>query len=425
MNTADTATKMKRRYWSLKKVTIAFVCVAIFVILLLTIFEGHLRGLVSEWKRNYGTSYINLTEWKRLKFESCNGNFIGYGHQFAVLKNVLLTPEDDKFYIPCGKTLPKYQFDYEKDGTHLNRWMEQIETVDKLGKENTALNTAKHIIKDKLVVAVLRYEYANLYHTITDWYNVFILAKLLNEPIDDVEIILFDQNVPGHLDETWVTLFQNVIFRNKLPETIFCSQLAWGILGYESPINFHAAHTLPFIQDFHKFFIRKNGIHETKLLDCVQPVITFIWRRDYVAHPNNPTGLISRKVKNEEELISHMQAAFPRASVKGVQLDQLSFKRQLETIVNTDILISMHGAGLSHILFLPPHAGVVEMFPLYWKKYFGASHFRAMAKWRHLKYSAWQNLNPSNEVDKFYTYVPPSSLESHISPIYKQICPVG
>ena len=413
----------KRKSLTLKKILLVLLFMVAFIFIFSIVFEKHWNGILSEFQKNfYAVGYINITDWKRLKYEGCNGHFIGYGHQFAVLKDVALIPNDDKFYMSCPK-LPKYHFKYGKEGTHLNGWMEKIESIDNMGQEKLVSKGAKHKVSDKLTVAVLRYEYANFYHTVTDWYNVFILTKLLNEPIHDIGVILYDQNAKGHLDETWTTLFKDVIFRQNLTATTFYKKLAWNILGYESPINFHATLSLPYLLDFHDFFIRQHGIQEAKSLDCSQLIITFIWRRDYVAHPGNPTGLISRKVKNDEELVSHLKKVFPKALVKEIQLDQHSMKEQLEVITNTDILISMHGAGLAHVLFLPHHAGVVEMFPIYWKKYFGASHFRAMAKWRKLQYSAWQNLNPSNEFDKFYTYVPPLALESHVRPIYKQMCP--
>ena len=411
---------MKRKMKSNKIKYLVILAVPVFVFLFLFV---DMHVIISEVRKHLvSPKYINISTWRHLKYETCSGHFIGYGHEFAVLKNVILKPNSDKFYIPCGSKQPKYQFNYGIQGTHLNKWMTQIEST---GQSNTEMHGRlgpKHGSEDKLVVAVLRYEYANLYHTFTDWYNVYILAKLLDEPIDNVAIILYDENVKGHLDETWVQLFRDVIEKRNISNTIFYSKMAWGILGYESPINFHATIALPLMSEFINFFLSRYGILDTKLLDCSKINITFIWRRDYVAHPLNPTGLISRKVKNEEELISHFQTSFPKASVKGVQLDQLTFQQQLNLIVNTDILISMHGAGLTHIFFLPDHAGVVEMFPLYWKKYTGASHFRAISRWKKLKYSAWQNLNPSNEFEKLNTYIPPVALESYVRPIYKEMC---
>lgn len=100
----------------------------------------------------------------------------------------------------------------------------------------------------------------------------------------------------------------------------------------------------------------------------------------------------------------------------------MSFHQQLEVITTTDILISMHGAGLAHVLFLPSHAGVVEMFPTYWPK-FGMNHFKSMARWRGIKHTSWQNLNPSVEDENFYSYVSPEILFLHVDQLYTQICP--
>lgn len=37
------------------------------------------------------------------------------------------------------------------------------------------------------------------------------------------------------------------------------------------------------------------------------------------------------------------------------------FREQLKVIQNTDVLIGMHGAGLTHMLFLPDWASVFEL----------------------------------------------------------------
>ena len=120
---------------------------------------------------------------------------------------------------------------------------------------------------------------------------------------------------------------------------------------YESPLNYHSNPAIPYFNEFHSFFLKQHGIDKTKKLNCSQVSILFLWRRDYYAHPNNPSGRISRKIKNEDELIAYFSKQYPAANVSGKQLDTLNFKEQLQAITQTDILVSMHGAGLSHNLF--------------------------------------------------------------------------
>ncbi len=57
----------------------------------------------------------------------------------------------------------------------------------------------------------------------------------------------------------------------------------------------------------------------------------------------------------------------------------------------------MHGAALTHILFLPRHAGVIELFPYLPPGEEG--HFRTFSKWRGLHYTSWKNRFAHREMD--------------------------
>ena len=41
----------------------------------------------------------------------------------------------------------------------------------------------------------------------------------------------------------------------------------------------------------------------------------------------------------------------------------IPFKEQLQVIQRTDILVGVHGAGLTHAMFLRPHSAMVEVLP--------------------------------------------------------------
>lgn len=371
--------------------------------------------------------------WTVEKYSECGGNFKGYAQQFAVLTNVTIRNGSLQFYLPCyvgDFSHLRYSFRYGKEGTHLNNWMENVFSIGsgaqtfEIGQKKKQEGTKFEKLSQshKLVIAVQRYEYANLYHTMTDWYNVFLVATLLNVSTDDVHILLIGNNIHGPLDPIWQTLFDAIFYTGEIQSSVVIPKLAWNILGYESPMNYRSRQSLPFVEQFKEFFLRRHGIVSTKQLNCKKLSIVFLLRRDYVTHAGNKQGKVSRKIKNEDELLNIMKKDFPTADVKGLQFDQYSFKEQLDFAANADLFISMHGAGLAHVLFLPSHAGVLELFPLYKLKVFGVMYFQAMARWRKLKYESWQNLNPNNEYPDAFTYVPPRIIQNSLKKWYSQAC---
>lgn len=83
-------------------------------------------------------------------------------------------------------------------------------------------------------------------------------------------------------------------------------------------------------------------------------------------HSNVIVTLLSRETKyrkiiNEAQLMNALQ------NIDEIEVQKVSFTRdvpfleQLEIIRNTDVLIGMHGAGLTHLLFLPDWASLFEL----------------------------------------------------------------
>lgn len=69
-----------------------------------------------------------------------------------------------------------------------------------------------------------------------------------------------------------------------------------------------------------------------------------------------------RQILNSDELVAELRRN-QSYSVKSVRFERATpFPQQLEVIRNTDIFIGMHGAGLTHLLFLPNWATVFEMY---------------------------------------------------------------
>ena len=63
---------------------------------------------------------------------------------------------------------------------------------------------------------------------------------------------------------------------------------------------------------------------------------------------------------NEQEIADALKA-IDKANVKVVDLAQISFEEQVRLMRNTSVLIGVHGAGLTNLLYLPTQALVVEI----------------------------------------------------------------
>lgn len=69
-----------------------------------------------------------------------------------------------------------------------------------------------------------------------------------------------------------------------------------------------------------------------------------------------------RGIENRDELVAHMQ------NVTGTKLviqpnKPMSFREQVEFVWDKDIYISVHGAAMTHILFMEPLGALIEFNP--------------------------------------------------------------
>lgn len=377
-----------------------------------------------------------FTKWSAKRKLFCNGQLVAYGNTFALLKDVLLDRDlfisknkggEDMssvinqteaeeyfrckygaFWLPCAR-LPSYYF---WSRNHLNQWLGCLD-----GDSGGQLNNRTYLVNSRLTIAVQRYEYVNIYHTMTDWYNAFLLKAFFRRTPD---ILFVDAHPAGCLDSTWSVLFHAAKRLKALPPVTRFTHLVWGIRGYDSPLSRFGASELPLVEEFRSFFLRRFSVADDHALNCHRLNILFIWRRDYVTHPRNPSGRIMRKIANEGQLLNHIGRAYPSHHVTGLQIDKLSMKQQLTLMSSVDVLIGMHGAGLTHALFLPRRAALIELYPAP----YSLAHFVSIARWRNLIYESWVDEDKKYLVDEGYsTKVPPNELHSTLEKALQQLCP--
>lgn len=384
-----------------------------------------------------GSKVPEFESWNSTKKMFCSNTFFIFTREFALARDIVLDPshakgilggedledvlnqkESDEYFtftkgfflLPCDSI----EQSFSRPKNYLNTWLKMISNNSYYEKKQNAK------INKQFTLAFTRFEYANLFHTTTNIYNAFLSMIFFKKEPEETSILLVDGHPKGSLDVIWPQLFNKVTRIGSIKDLTQYKELVWVELGYNSPMRNQKAANIPLAEEFREFFLEKHGVdpkgHE---LDCSSVNVLFIWRRDYVAHPRNPRGKVSRKIKNEKELVNYVKSSFKNVNVKDYQLDKLSMSTQLSIITETDILIGMHGAGLTHTMFLPKHAGLLEFFPKYSRVKNRA--FQAIARFRNLYYEYWHNKEAGYEYHGDYTAIPVSIVAQKLQSILKKM----
>lgn len=205
------------------------------------------------------------------------------------------------------------------------------------------------------VLLITRYEYCNLFHTMTDWFNTFFA---LPNPAANATILFLDGHAKGALDSVWPHVFGPTHFIRGFPSgsRLCLTDATFVPAGYASPL-WKRRRTFPFaacpdmMNAFLHRFLSAYGLHTTKR---IPGKVTIVGRKPYLAHPRSKPDAIQRVVNNLSDLAARIDGS------QIVFLEEMSIRQQLQLIRETDVLIANHGAALTHLLFLHDGATVIE-----------------------------------------------------------------
>jgi capsular polysaccharide biosynthesis protein len=80
---------------------------------------------------------------------------------------------------------------------------------------------------------------------------------------------------------------------------------------------------------------------------------TIVKERIYVSRSNQKT----RKIYNEKEVVDVLQ----QRGFEILRWEEMSFEQQVETVRNTKILVTSHGANMTNTMFMPDNSMVLEI----------------------------------------------------------------
>lgn len=112
--------------------------------------------------------------------------------------------------------------------------------------------------------------------------------------------------------------------------------------------------------------------------DCTSSALldTFVSRvmgRYNVTHTRDPSAQVvltfvdrrhgRRKLHDREAYLQKVQEKFPHVKVQSIDFGEYTYAEQIRIASETDVLVGVHGAGLTLQMYMPPGSSVVEVLP--------------------------------------------------------------
>ncbi|CAK9148838.1 unnamed protein product [Ilex paraguariensis] len=256
---------------------------------------------------------------------------------------------------------------------------------------------------------ITRYEYANLFHTVTDWYSAYVASRVTGLP-NRPRLVFVDGHCETPLEETWKALFSSLTYAKNFSGSVCFRHAILSPLGYETPlfkglsenINCHGAfaHDLwqnpddqktARLSEFGEMIRAAFGFpvnrHRTPKLVSGHNVL-FVRREDYLAHPRHG-GQVQSRLSNEQQVFdsikswasSHLEC---KVNVINGLFAHMPMKEQVRAIQDASVIVGAHGAGLTHIVSATAKTVVLEIISSEYRR----PHFALIAQWKGLEYHA-------------------------------------
>uniref|UniRef100_A0A3Q1FG32 EGF domain-specific O-linked N-acetylglucosamine transferase n=1 Tax=Acanthochromis polyacanthus TaxID=80966 RepID=A0A3Q1FG32_9TELE len=252
------------------------------------------------------------------------------------------------------------------EGEHkspLQSWYAELQTYKELDFDPIEDGHCDIII-DKPTVFMKLDAGVNMYHHFCDFVNLYISQHINNSFSSDINIIMWD-----------TVCFKDAFF-SLLPRMrygLFYNTPLISDCSSEGMFRAFSQHVL------HRLNILQVGPKEGRVR------VTLLARSTEY-----------RRILNQEELVNALKTvSLLEVSVVDYKYKDVPFLEQLKITHNSDIFIGMHGAGLTHLLFLPDWAVIFELYNCQ-----DESCYRDLARLRGIRYVTWQKMDKVLPQDK-------------------------
>ncbi|KAE9314054.1 hypothetical protein PF008_g19576 [Phytophthora fragariae] len=212
----------------------------------------------------------------------------------------------------------------------------------------------------------------NPFFQISGILNAWVMMRVLGWGSSSTQLVTLDRALPSPVDDLRHTMLgpdRPVIGGDELQKHVVRFDTAL-LTPYEArgPMMSHLNDDQPcyaneMMRDFPDEALRtmKVGAHKTDPKRCL---VTVISRRPYGGRR------IQRVWRNEDEILSQMRSdykfayRFGECEFQSLDFVNMTVHDQMQIMVDSDVVIGMHGAGMVNVMWTRPETLVVEIFPL-------------------------------------------------------------
>uniref|UniRef100_A0A8C5CNR5 EGF domain-specific O-linked N-acetylglucosamine transferase n=1 Tax=Gadus morhua TaxID=8049 RepID=A0A8C5CNR5_GADMO len=310
---------------------------------------------------------------------------------------LILTLEDFIQHGEMGGHCSLSRASLAAEGDHkspLQSWYAELQTYTELDLQPIDDGLCDLVIEKPTVFMKLDAG-VNMYHHFCDFVNLYVSQHINNSFSRDINLLMWDTSFHTYGDlfaETWKAFSDYDIIHLKIydskrvcfKDAIFSllPRMRHGLF-YNTPL-ISECHTEGMLRAFsqhvlHRLHIPQDGPKEGRVR------VTLLARSTEY-----------RRIINQAELVNALKTvALLEVNVVDYRYKDVLFLEQLRITHNSDVFIGMHGAGLTHLLFLPDWAVAFELYNCQ-----DESCYRDLARLRGIRYVTWQKRSKVVPQDK-------------------------
>ncbi|KOS40424.1 hypothetical protein ACN38_g8729 [Penicillium nordicum] len=173
----------------------------------------------------------------------------------------------------------------------------------------------------------------------------------------NTQVVIVDDHPDGPYYDMWSLFTKRPVLRFKdLPKNTTFENLIVPLAGagntlWQGDWEVNSCEKSKLLDTFTNRALTLYGLNDTNPRQNMEITLTFI---------NRVSG---RRLANQDQYLERLRQEYPLVKAQSIDFAAISYKDQLKIIQESDILAGVHGAGLTHGIFLPPGSAMVEILP--------------------------------------------------------------